>query len=45
MLQHGEEPQISEDGELVLKEARHPLLDPKKVVPIDLSIGEATIRW
>lgn len=39
MLQHGEEPQISEDGELVLKEARHPLLDPKKVVPIDLSIG------
>lgn len=39
MLQHGEEPQMAEDGELVLKEARHPLLAPEKVVPINLSIG------
>ncbi len=40
MLQHGEEPQISESGGLVLKEARHPLLDAEKVVPINLKIGE-----
>lgn len=35
----GEEPGISEDGELVLKEARHPLIDPKKVVPINVALG------
>lgn len=39
--QHGEEPQVGQDGELVLKEARHPLIDPKKVVPINVSIGGA----
>lgn len=37
--QHGEEPNVAEDGELILKEARHPLIDPKKVVPINVSIG------
>lgn len=37
--QHGEEPSITEEGELVLKEARHPLIDPKKVVPINVSLG------
>ena len=37
---HGEEPQINEDGILNLKMARHPLIDPKKVVPINVYIGE-----
>lgn len=37
--QHGEEPNVAADGELILKEARHPLIDPKKVVPINVSIG------
>ena len=35
----GEEPAISENGELVLKEARHPLIDPEKVVPINVALG------
>ncbi len=35
-----EEPVISENGELVLKEARHPLIDQKKVVPINVALGE-----
>lgn len=37
----GEEPSISETGELVLKEARHPLIDSKKVVPINVALGGA----
>lgn len=41
VLQHGEEPSVSENGELILKEARHPLIDPKKVVPINVSIGDS----
>ena len=32
-------PQITEDGSMLLKKARHPLLDPKTVVPISLSLG------
>ena len=32
-------PEISDDGEVVLKKARHPLIDKDKVVPIDFSIG------
>ena len=39
VMQHGEEPSVDEGGELILKEARHPLIDPKKVVPINVSIG------
>ncbi|MCB6992178.1 endonuclease MutS2 [bacterium 210820-DFI.6.37] len=35
----GEEPSVDEGGELILKEARHPLIDPKKVVPVNVSIG------
>ncbi|MBR5129377.1 MAG: Smr/MutS family protein, partial [Firmicutes bacterium] len=35
----GEEPQISEDGELILKQARHPLIEAKKVVPINVNVG------
>lgn len=30
---------FNEEGRFELKKARHPLLDPKKVVPIDLSLG------
>ncbi len=33
-------PEISDDGVLELKKARHPLLDQKKAVPIDLALGE-----
>ncbi len=35
----GEEPHIGTDGLLELKEARHPLLDQKKAVPINVSLG------
>lgn len=35
----GEEPYISEEGILDLKQARHPLLDPQKAVPINASLG------
>ena len=31
-------PSISEDGTLVIKNGRHPLIDPKKVVPVSLAI-------
>ena len=30
---------FNEEGRFELQKARHPLLDPKKVVPIDLSLG------
>ncbi|MBR5870910.1 MAG: endonuclease MutS2 [Clostridia bacterium] len=33
------EPQLNENGVVDLKRARHPLLDPKKVVPIDIRLG------
>ena len=33
------EPQLNEDGIIELKRARHPLLDPKTVVPIDIMLG------
>ena len=33
----GESPEIAAGGELVLKQARHPLIDAKKAVPIDVS--------
>ena len=35
----GESPNIADDGELILKKARHPLIDEKKAVPIDVSVG------
>ena len=38
-MQHGTIPEISEDGSLLLKKARHPLIDPKTVVPISLHLG------
>lgn len=36
----GEEPRINQEGILDLREARHPLIDPKKVVPISVSAGQ-----
>ena len=38
-MQRGMIPQISDDGSLLLKRARHPLIDPKTVVPIDIALG------
>ncbi len=34
-----EEPRVNEKKEMELVKARHPLLDPKKVVPVSLSLG------
>ncbi len=36
----GVEPAISEDMSLVIRKGRHPLIDPKKVVPTDIRIGK-----
>lgn len=33
-------PQISKDGKIVLKNARHPLIDQKVVVPISVTLGD-----
>lgn len=33
-------PEITNDGKINLKKARHPLLDKNKAVPVNLSIGE-----
>lgn len=33
------EPELNENGAIDLKKARHPLLDPKKTVPIDIRLG------
>ncbi len=35
----GSEPKFNENGWLNIKEGRHPLLDPSKVVPINLHLG------
>jgi DNA mismatch repair protein MutS2 len=32
-------PEITDSGIINLKKARHPLIDPKKVVPVDVSLG------
>ena len=32
-------PILNNDGEILLKKARHPLIDMKKVVPVDISLG------
>ena len=34
-------PRLNSEGRIVLRKARHPLIDPKKVVPIDLELGGA----
>ena len=33
-------PEITDDGKIYLKKARHPLIDKNKAVPIELSLGE-----
>ncbi len=37
---NGTEPRFNENGYINIKKARHPLLDKKKVVPIDIHIGK-----
>ena len=32
-------PILNNDGEILLKKARHPLIDPKTVVPVNISLG------
>ena len=36
---NGMEPKLVQDGSLIFCRARHPLLDPKKAVPVDLQLG------
>ncbi len=36
----GCEPRFNEEGKIVLNNARHPLLDPKTVVPINVRLGD-----
>ena len=36
----GTEPEFNEEGIVNIKQARHPLLDPKTVVPVNIYIGE-----
>ncbi len=38
---NGTVPLLNESGRIRLRRARHPLLDQKKAVPIDLTLGEA----
>lgn len=37
---NGTEPEFNTQGRIRIKKGRHPLLDPKKVVPVDIHIGE-----
>ncbi|MDD5922248.1 MAG: endonuclease MutS2 [Eubacteriales bacterium] len=37
---NGEEPKLSQEGKLSLVQARHPLLDPRKAVPVTVSLGD-----
>ena len=37
----GVRPELRRNGSIHLRKARHPLLDPKKAVPIDVDLGEA----
>ncbi len=36
----GVRPEVRRDGAIRLRKARHPLLDPKKAVPIDIELGD-----
>lgn len=37
----GTEPVMNRNRRIVIKKGRHPLIDPKSVVPIDISLGES----
>ncbi|MDO5016088.1 MAG: endonuclease MutS2 [Eubacteriales bacterium] len=37
--QKAHRPNLNQDGKILLKSARHPLIDPEKVVPIDFELG------
>ena len=37
---HGTQPDFNEEGRILIKKGRHPLLDKKKVVPIDIQLGK-----
>jgi len=39
VMQKAEMPEISNDGLLMLKKARHPFIDKEKVVPVDVIVG------
>ena len=36
---NGTQPDFNEEGRILIKKGRHPLLDKKKVVPIDIQLG------
>lgn len=38
-VMHAAEPELNDDNVIVLRKARHPLIDKSKVVPIDFSLG------
>ena len=38
--QNAMEPQLNDQGIISIRKGRHPLLDPKKVVPVDIWLGE-----
>lgn len=40
MDMNGSEPVFNEEGRVLLKKARHPLISKKKVVPIDIRLGD-----
>ncbi|MCI5900912.1 MAG: endonuclease MutS2 [Blautia sp.] len=40
MDMNASEPVFNEEGRIRLNKARHPLIDPKKVVPIDIRLGK-----
>ncbi len=40
LSQKGVEPELNNSGIIHIKSGRHPLLDPNKVVPIDITLGE-----
>lgn len=40
MEMNGSEPIFNQEGRVLLKKARHPLIPPKKVVPIDIRLGD-----
>lgn len=39
-LHNGSAPVFNEEGQIRIRKGRHPLLNPKTVVPIDVSLGE-----